>query len=127
MKKVVSYLLCVAVLVSCLALTACGGKKKSESADLTGSKYLGTWKTTGITFMDESEALDESNDLSEVTLTLLEDGTGHMDSAEEVSKFTWEEVDGGFKTSGDVKMTFKDEGEGIKANIIGVDLYFEKQ
>ena len=108
MKKIVSYLLCVALLVSCLALTACGGKKKSESADLTGSKYLGTWKTTGIAFMDESEALDESNDLSEVTLTLLEDGTGHMDSAEEVSKFTWEEVDGGFKTSGDVKMTFKD-------------------
>ena len=77
--------------------------------------------------MDESEALDESNDLGEVTLTLLEDGTGHMDSAEDVSHFTWEEIDGGFKTSGDVKMTFKDEGEGIKANIIGVDLYFEKQ
>ena len=38
MKKIVSYLLCVALLVSCLALTACGGKKKSESADLTGSK-----------------------------------------------------------------------------------------
>ena len=50
-----------------------------------------------------------------------------LDSKEEVSHFTWEEIDGGFKTSGDVKMTFKDEGEGIKANIIGVDLYFEKQ
>ena len=118
MKKIVSYLLCVALLVSCLALTACGGKKKSESADLTGSKYLGTWKTTGISFMDESEALDESNELGEVTLTLLEDGTGHMDSAEEVSHFTWEEVDGGFKTSGDVKMTFKEEGNGINYCIV---------
>ena len=127
MKKTISYLLCVAVLVSCLALTACGGKKKSESADLSGSKYLGTWKTTGLSFMDNSEAVDESNDLSEVTLILLEDGTGHMDSPEEVSYFTWEEVDGGFKTKGDVKMTFKDEGDGIKASVIGVDLYFEKQ
>ena len=63
--------------------------------------------------MEESESVTESDGLSKVTLTLLEDGTGHMDSPDEVSNFTWEEVDGGFRTSGDVRMNFKDEGDGI--------------
>ena len=127
MKKALSYLLCMAILVSCIALTACGNNKRSPSADLTGSKYLGTWIASGLSFLDTSAPVDDSDDLSTVTITLLEDGSGHMDSADEVSKFTWEEIDGGFKTSGGVKMTFKDEGEGIKATIFGVDLYFVKQ
>ncbi len=128
MKRLLSVLLCIAIFVSCLALTACGsGKGKSKDTDLSKSKYLGTWAVTGLSVLDTSEAADESNGLSDVTITLLEDGTGHMDSPDEVSNFTWEEIDGGFKTSGDVKMTFKDDGEGIKAKILGVDLNFIKQ
>ena len=127
MKKTLSYLLCVAVLVSCIMLTACSGKKKEESADLSNSKYLGTWKVSEVSILDTSEELDDSDDLSQLTVTLLEDGTGHMDDPEGVSSFTWTEIDGGFKTEGDVKLTFKDDGDGIKANIIGVDLHFVKQ
>lgn len=128
MNKTLSLLLCMVILVSCFALTACGsGKGQSGSTDLSGSKYLGTWKTSALSLLDTSESVDESDDLGKVTITLLEDGTGHMDSPEEVSNFTWEEIDGGFKTSGDVKATFKDDGDGIKAKIIGVELHFEKQ
>lgn len=32
-----------------------------------------------------------------------------------------------YEPKGDMKLTFKDDGDKIKANIIGVDLVFEKQ
>ena len=125
MKKALSTFLCVVLIVSCFALAGCGSKK--GTADLSGSKYVGTWVISNLSIMEENDSVTESDDLSKVTLTLLEDGTGHMDSPDEVSNFTWEEVDGGFKTSGDVKMTFKDEGDGIVGKVIGVELHFVKK
>jgi hypothetical protein len=64
-------------------------------------------------------------------LTLNEDGTGtfvatEADGNEDVSNIKWEPTDGGFRTSGDMKLTFTDDGEGIKANIMGVDLHFAR-
>ena len=124
MAKKLSFLLCMILLVSCFALSGCGSQK---SADLSGSKYLGTWVISSMSFLDESESVGESDDLGKVTLTLLEDGTGHLDSPDDVSNFTWEETKDGFKTSGDVKMTFKDEGEGIVGKVIGIELHFVKK
>ena len=119
MKKFLSIAIVALMILSSLALASCGG---SSSADLSESKYVGTWKALGMSLGDDSEALDE-----ELTLTLNGDGTGQLASAEEVSEFTWSEIDGGFKTKGDVKLTFKDDGDNIKATILGVDLNFEKQ
>ena len=123
MKKTLSVLIIMMMLFSSIALTACGGDKKT---DLSNSKYLGKWEASALSLGDLSENVDESSELNETTMTLLADGTGHMDGDGEVSNFTWSEIDGGFKTKGDLKATFKDEEGGIKAKIIGVDLHFVK-
>ena len=44
-----------------------------------------------------------------------------------MTDFSWEPTDGGFKTTGDVKLKFKDDGDNITAKVIGVNLTFEKQ
>lgn len=75
MKKFISILIIAVMVVSVLALTACGG---GSSEDLSDSKYVAP-------------------------------------------------TDDGFKTKGDMKLTFKDDGDKIKASIIGVDLVFERQ
>ncbi len=46
MKKTAVLLLCLALAVSCLALTACGGS--SAPQDLSQSKYVGTWKAVDV-------------------------------------------------------------------------------
>ena len=71
---------------------------------------------------DQSEPLED-----EWIITIKEDGTGISDDGKETTNFTWKPIDGGFKTSGDVNTTFKDDGDNIKTSIFGVDLIFEKQ
>ena len=120
MKRTVSIAVVMLMILSALLLAGCGGS--SSSADLSDSKYVGTWKVSSIALNEESENLDEN-----WVLTLKEDGTGQLTSEEETSDFTWELTDTGFKTKGDVKLKFTDDGDKIKAKIIGVDLIFEKQ
>lgn len=120
MRKSISILLAVMLVISTLALTACGGGNKE--VDLSDSKYIGTWKTSGISIGDDSEALEE-----EYVLEIKEDGTGTLGSGDEVSEFTWSPVKGGFKTKGDVNATFKDDGDKIKAKVFIAELVFEKQ
>ena len=125
MKKYVSIILAALLVLSTLLLTACGGGS-SDTEDLKNSRYVGTWTAKGIAIGDDSENLDD-----EFLMVLNEDGTGTLSGStegeDEVSEFTWKLVDGGFKCSGDVKTTFKDDGDNIKTKIIGVDLVFEKQ
>lgn len=124
MKKNVSIIIATVLVLSTLLITACGGNSNTE--DLKNSRYVGTWTAKGIALGDDSEDLDEA-----FLLVLNEDGTGTLSGSaeeeDEVSEFTWKLVDGGFKCSGDVKATFKDDGENIKTKIIGVELVFEKQ
>ena len=120
MKKLISIMIISIMVLSALALTACGG---GSSEDLSDGKYVGTWKATAMEVLDESEAPD-----GDWILTINGDGTGTLAAeGEEDSNFTWSPTDDGFKTKGDMKLTFKDDGDKIKANIIGVDLVFEKQ
>ena len=109
---------------SVLALTACGGGGSSE--DLSDSKYVGTWKGVEMAVADESEEFQD-----DIILTINGDGTGTLVGSEEgeteESSFTWEPTSDGFKTKGDVKMTFKDDGDKITSKIIGVTMVFEKQ
>ena len=65
------------------------------------------------------------------TLTLSADGTGTFNSVdedgnEEVSNITWSLTSDGFKTQGDAKMTFKDDGDAIVTKILGAELRFVK-
>ena len=120
MKKHISIMIISIMVLSALALTACGG---GSSEDLSDSKYVGTWKATAMEVLDESEAPD-----GDWILTINGDGTGTLAAeGEEYSNCTLHPTDDGFKTKGDMKLTFKDDGDKIKANIIGVDLVFEKQ
>lgn len=129
MKKLVSLMLVMLMTVSCLVLVSCGGGSSSSSEDLSSSKYVGTWKAITMSLEDTTEAADEGG---EFIVTLNGDGTGQSVSREnggeeEVTDFTWELTDDGFKTKGDMKLKFTDDGDNIKANIFGVDLVFEKQ
>ena len=102
-----------------LLLAACGGSGKT---DLSDSKYVGTWKAEKMALKDESEELS-----GEWILTLNGDGTGKYVSEGETTSITWELTDGGFRTKGDTKLKFKDDGDKIKTKILGVDLIFKKQ
>jgi hypothetical protein len=120
MKKFISLSIVMLMVVSALMLTACGG---GSSEDLSDSKYVGTWKSVALALGDDSEDMD-----GDMILIINGDGTGTMLSeGDEDSDFTWELTRNGFKTKGDVKLKFKDDGDRIKTKIIGADLIFEKQ
>ena len=110
MKKTISIAVVLLMVLSVLLLSGCGG---SSSADLSDSKYIGTWKATTMALQDESEALD-----TDYTLTLKEDGTGQFVSEEGTDNITWELTDNGFRTKGDTKLKFTDDGDNIKTKII---------
>ena len=118
MKKTICLLLCVALFCG-LALAGCGS---SGSQDLSDSKYLGTWKATTLALKDETGGLSE-----DWILTLNGDGTGQFESSEGVQNITWSLTDTGFKTKGDTKLTFTDDGDNIKTKVIGVNIIFERQ
>ena len=127
MKKSIALILTIILSVSCIILTACGsGSGSGSSADLTDSKYVGTWKLSNINFMNDSSELD-----IDYTLTLNGDGTGIFvaidGDTEDRSEVTWELTDNGFKTKGGTKLTFTDDGDNIKTKLLGVELVFAKQ
>lgn len=124
MKRIVSIAVISVMILSALAFTACGG---GSSADLSDSKYVGTWKATTMALEDETGDVE-----SEFVMILNGDGTGQFigtddDGEEEVSDLTWELTDNGFRTKGDSKMKFTDDGDNIKTKVLGVELIFEKQ
>lgn len=113
------------MMVLCFTFAACG---KSD-VDLSDSKYVGTWVATSMSVAGEDQGDLEGGVFK---LNLVGDGTGTYVSKEaggeeEVSNITWELTDDGFKTKGDTKLKFKDDGDGIKANIMGVDLHFVRE
>ena len=117
MKKSIAIVLCLVIVFSCLSLTACGGKK-----DLSDSKYVGTWKATYLSLKDETGELEE-----DTYLILNPDGTAEFVSDDEVSTCNWQETKNGFKLTGDTKLKFTDDGDGIVTTILGVGLHFERQ
>ena len=76
MKKKIAILISL-MMVLTFALAACGG---GGSEDLSGSKYLGTWKAESVSVGDES---GELGDEGSYTLTLNGDGTGTFVSIDE--------------------------------------------
>jgi hypothetical protein len=122
MKKKFAILLGL-IMVMSFSFAACGSGDSGQ--DLSDSKYLGEWVASGISVGDESEDIEGGV----WKLTLKEDGTGtfvstEADGTEEVSNITWELTDEGFKTKGDTKLTFKDNGDTLSTKIVGVELSF---
>lgn len=113
-------------LMTAVAFTfaACGG---GSSADLSDSKYVGEWVASGMSIGDTSGDIEGGV----WTLTLNGDGSGtfvatEADGKEEVSNIKWELTDDGFRTKGDTKLTFTDDGDGIKTSLLGVELHFTR-
>ena len=122
MKKRLAILLSFAMVLT-FALAACGG----GGGDVSDSKYVGTWVSDTMSLAGESGDFDNA-----ITLVLNDDGTGTCvavdeEGVEETTEFTWEPTDEGFKTKGDMKLKFTDDGEQIHAKMFGVSLNFEKQ
>ena len=127
MKKKIAVLIGL-MMVLTLALAACGGGSGGESGgeDLSDSKYVGTWVVDTLSFAGETGEAETN-----FTLNLNGDGTGTLigtneDGTEDVSNLTWSLTDGGFKTKGDAKMDFKDDGDAIVAKILGVEMRMVK-
>lgn len=121
MKKIISSLLILVMVLSTIMLVSCGGSE-SKKEDLSDSKYVGTWKITKMALGDESEDFDEN-----WTLEIKGDGTGESIADGETDKFTWELTDKGFKTQGDIKLEFTDDGDNIAGDLFGVKLVFERK
>ena len=124
MKKKLAILISL-MMVVCFSFAACGGG--GSDTDLSDSKYVGEWVARSVSVADEEGDLDGGV----WTLTLNGDGTGTFVSTEEdgeseSSDITWELTDDGFKTKGDVKLTFTDDGDGIKATLLGIELHFTR-
>ena len=122
MKKKMAILLS-AVMVLAFALAACGG---GGNADLSDSKYVGTWVCNSVSLGDASEDFSGAS----WTMTLNGDGTGTLvatdesGAEEEVQNSTWEPTNEGLKTKGDTKLKFEDEDGGIETKMLGVELHF---
>ena len=132
MKKTILILVVSLVTMVGMLLTGCGGSSDGgDGTDYSDSNYVGTWKATDIAFADESADVEE--EIGEWTITLNADGTGTMvavdeEGTEETSELKWEPTDEGFKTTGDAKLKFTDQGDStVQANMFGVDLTFKKQ
>ena len=124
MKKKIAILISLAMVLT-FALAACGG---GGSEDLSDSKYVGSWVAESVSLGEDSGELEGGG---VYTLTLNGDGTGTFlsvgpDGTEEVSNVTWSLTSDGFKTKGDTKLKFTDDGDGIKASILGVGLHFSR-
>ena len=119
MKKSTVFVLCLIMVLSSVFLPACGADK---TTDLSGSKYVGTWKGVSMTLKDEKGEFED-----EINLILNADGTAKFTSGDEVTEYTWKETSNGFKLEGGAKMTFTDDGDGIKSKVLGVELHFERQ
>ena len=121
MKKKIAVLTLAMAAMLCLLLAGCGGSG-GDGSDYSDSPYIGTWTAVSVSIGDEEEPFTDKCDL-----IVNSDGTGSMTDEEETTEFTWEPTDEGFKTKGDVKMTFKGDGEKISGKILGAKLNFEKQ
>ena len=121
MKKTMAIVLVLSMIASMLMLAACG----SDDVDLSDSKYVGTWKCTEMHLGDEITTTDESE--LDWILTLKGDGTGEYDDEDGSHKITWELTKDGFKTKGDMKLSFTDDGDRIYFSLLGTTVYFEKQ
>lgn len=125
MKRLTVLFCCAALTVFCMLLAGCGG-----SSDLSDSEYVGTWVAQTINAFGKEETTENFDEAipEGMSFTLNGDGTlvGDFGDDEPVSG-TWSETADGFKTKGDMKLTFKNDGDGVTTSIVGAHIHFVKQ
>ena len=128
MKNLFPVLCCLALAACCFILSGCGGG--GGSADLSESEYVGTWVAQTIDAFGEEETTEEIGNVLEggMTLTVNGDGTAVADFGDgEPLNVTWTETGDGFKTKGDMKLTFTKEDGGITTSIVGAHIHLVRQ
>ncbi|MBP3892735.1 MAG: hypothetical protein J6D34_01690 [Atopobiaceae bacterium] len=127
MKKKVLALVCsLAMVFACVLLVGCGGSS-GGNADVSNSKYVGTWVGKSASFMGEEADMAEVSE-GGFTLVLNADGTASFSSGEDESVGNWSETGKGVKVKGDdINFEFKDKDGDLEASVIGLHLLFEKQ
>lgn len=130
MKKRIIIVASFIIVLSFALLTGCGGSGGSTDSagdqDLTGSKYLGSWKAASVAAGDKTGVVDTGD----IIVTLNDDGTGELytknEDGEETLPVTWSETEKGFKLADGADLEFTDDGDNVKASFFGVDIIFEK-
>lgn len=123
-KRSIAILCSLVIALSCVLLAGCGG---GGNADVSESKYVGTWKAVSLSAFGEEDNADEVFD-AELILVLNADGTAEFTSDGETATATWSETSDGFKIKGDdVNLKFKEVEGGVEASILGVGILFEQQ
>ncbi len=117
MKKRLTALLCMMAFIATLVLTGCGG----SSEDLANSKYVGTWRAVSVEIAGESGELSENYEI-----TLKPDGTAVYTTDEGTTTGKWKLTKDGFKTSGETKLSFTDDGDDILGKLLGTNLRFKR-
>lgn len=131
MKKIISLSLLALFVVSLLLLTACGGGSSSKKSDVDpkDSNLVGNWIAKGISLSigneTATEAIGDEDDV--ILLTFNPDGTGSLSDGEDSTDFNWVPTEDGAKTSGDLKVEFKEEGDKLTTSIMGIKMTFERQ
>ena len=121
MRKTFALVACLILALSCVMLTACGG------ANLSDSPYVGTWVVVKAEAFGEEASPEEVFD-GEFIMILSEDGTATITVADEdPSVNTWRKVSGGIRLKGDFNLKMEDQDGTLVGNVIGMELYFEKQ
>lgn len=112
----------VLVLVAVLAMLSGCGK-----ADVSRSKYIGTWVGKSVSILDENSFDEEDEMISGTSLEFKGDGTmtGTL-SGEEVNG-TWSETQDGVQLKGDLKVKAKSEGDELVLNLIGLKIHLVKE
>ena len=131
MKRFVSAILVMLMAVSCLALAACGSGSsapaESAAAPPADSQYIGFWKATKAEVKDDVVPADEVFEEGDYTLELRDDGTATVIYVDEENG-TWQEIDNGVHvTAGETDTDFAYSDDCLILEILGVNVYFEKQ
>ena len=129
MKKTIIILAFAMAAMFCVLLAGCGSSG-GDGADLSDSKYVGTWKAVSVELKDKKADLDEALE-EDFIIVLNEDGTAKISSEDGQEEAKWFENDKGFRVQGvdsetDLKIN-KDKNGRMVLSFVGVHLVFEKQ
>lgn len=114
MKKIVAFMISLAMIVLCLS--GCGRGKYADS------KYLGTWTAKSAEAAGVEIALDTL--FESFSITLDKSGEATLDINGEKHTGTWEETEQGFSVDGE--LTFTVDGSAATVDYEGINLTFRQ-
>ena len=91
-------------------------------ADLSNSKYVGTWRAVSVSFLNQSGEITADN-----AIEIKPDGTATQKDGDGFRAYTWKETDYGVFLDGKSDLKLKDDGDGLKLTFLGVAIHYKKQ